>query len=887
MKPHKTIAPSAILSTAMMAIAQIGGGQAAAQDAEAASQPEIAQPEITDEIIVRGVFIPDEKRSTSEITSVLNAEAFARAGDSDLASALSRVTGLSIADGRFPIVRGLNERYQSATLNGVPLPSPEPLRRAAPLDLFPTAILSELVVAKTFAPSYSGEFGGGLISLRTNAVPDEDFLTVSAGFGLDTETTLRDGLFYEGGDTDVLGYDDGLRDLPDAAEAAALAGGVLDRDAQAVLDTSFEQRDTLLITRDDAPVSGGGSVAFGKVFRDDGDVRIGTLFYAGYDNDFQTRDGVRDRPERFSAGRIVQDPSEPDVRFEFFETRQVVDVNALNTTGVEFGAGDHEVALTSFLLRSTFKRAQISTGVDFDVEGGDPLRFERTDFIERQVWQSQLNGTHLFPGLSDLEVSWRAAYGEAERDAPYERQTGFSDRGEGFAFSNNQPDFNFVNFSFLEDENVYGGLDAVLPLDVAGRPIELSAGVAYADRSRENLRRDFSLRLGSVPEALAGSRADLIFDEAVLATDILDFQLAAGRLFPDATEASLETLGAYAAFDVEAGEYFRVSGGIRYEDSSQESTVLLTSDPDAGSTETLDDQFWLPSLTVTWIPTGDIQLRAGYSKTLTRPQFRELAPTAFIDPDNDVALEGNPFLVNTEIDSFDVRAEWYLGAREFVTLGAFYKDFENPIEQFLLGTDAARASFLNAPGAEVWGVEAEAEKSFAVSSGFLDGKDVVLGANYTYADSEVSADGQVVLSTGGLTPEALIQDASGRITEGRPLQGQSDHLANLRVGIENPETDSKVTLLLNYASERVLFAEAPVSNGNVRPAVVEQPPISLDFVLSQDVTFGGAEYGLGIKVTNLLGDDYEATQTGAGGVETPFQVYDLGTEFSVSVSREF
>ena len=879
-KHHRTIGPSALLAATMLAV----GGQARAQDAEASSIP---TDEVTDEIIVRGVFIPDEKRSTSEITSVLNAEAFARAGDSDLASALSRVTGLAIADGRFPIVRGLNERYQSATLNGVPLPSPEPLRRAAPLDLFPTAILSELVVAKTFAPAYSGEFGGGLISLRTNAVPDEDFLTISAGFSIDTETTLRDGLFYEGSDTDVLGFDDGLRDLPAAAEAAALRGGVLDDDAQAALDTSFEQRDTLLIARDDVPVSGGGSLAFGKVFRDDGDVRIGTLFYAGYDNDFQNRDGVRDRPEQFRNGVVVRGP-EADVRFDFFETRQTIELNALNTTGIEWGAGDHEVALTSFLLRSTLKRAQISTGADFDIEGGDPLRFERTEFIERQVWQSQLNGEHLFAGLGDLEVSWRAAYGEAERDAPYERQTGFSDRdGEGFRFSNNQPDFNFINFSFLEDQNLYGGIDATLPLDVAGRAVELSAGVAYADRQRDNVRRDFSLRLGSVPEALTGSRADLIFDPAVLETRILDFQLAAGRLFPDATEASLETLGAYGAFDVEAGEYFRFSGGLRYEESSQESSVLLTSDPNAGSTETLDDDFLLPALTVTWIPTGDVQLRAGYSKTITRPQFRELAPTAFIDPDNDVALEGNPFLINTEIDNFDVRAEWYLGAREFVTLGAFYKDFENPIEQFLLGTDAARASFLNAPGAEVWGVEAEAEKAFEITGGFLDGTDFVVGANYTYSDSSVSADGEVILSSGGLTPRSLVQDASGRITEGRPLQGQSDHLANFRVGIEDPDTDAKVTLLVNYASERVLFAESPVSNDQVRPAVVEQPPVSVDLVIAQDFELAGAEYGLGLKVTNLLGDDYEATQTDAGGTVTPFQVYDVGTEVSISLSREF
>jgi len=190
----------------------------------------VTSPEISDEVITTGVFIPNEKKITSEITTVLDEDTFAQIGASDIASALTRVTGLSLSQGKFVIVRGLNERYSYATLNGAPLPSPEPLRRVAPLDLFPTSVLADVVVQKTYSPEFSGEFGGGAINLRTRALPDEKFLEFSISSSYNTTTTNRKGLVYGGSDSDWLGFDDGLRDLP-----ALDANGVPTRDRKSVV----------------------------------------------------------------------------------------------------------------------------------------------------------------------------------------------------------------------------------------------------------------------------------------------------------------------------------------------------------------------------------------------------------------------------------------------------------------------------------------------------------------------------------------------------------------------------------------------------------------------------------------------------------------------------
>ena len=161
---------------------------------------EAAAPEAEDlklnEVVVLGRYIPEVLRSTSEVAAFLAPEDLARQGDSDAASALARVTGINIAEGRFVYVRGLGERYSAARLNGSPLPSPEPLQRVVPLDLFPTNILENVLVQKTYSVEYPGEFGGGIVDLRTLNIPKVKVLELSVSGSYNTETSGKDGLTY-------------------------------------------------------------------------------------------------------------------------------------------------------------------------------------------------------------------------------------------------------------------------------------------------------------------------------------------------------------------------------------------------------------------------------------------------------------------------------------------------------------------------------------------------------------------------------------------------------------------------------------------------------------------------------------------------------------------
>jgi outer membrane receptor protein involved in Fe transport len=188
----------------------------AQEPAEALPENEEAAPAPggVEEISVVGRYIPQEKRSTASISNVLDAEMFDAAGDSSVAEGLKRVSGLNLQGGRYIYIRGLGERYSSTVLNGSTLPSPEPINRVVPLDLFPSGIIDSVLVQKTFSAQYPAEFAGGTIQIRTKVVPDEPFLSISTGIGYAGNTTGKNGLVYDGGDDDWTGTDDGTRDIP-------------------------------------------------------------------------------------------------------------------------------------------------------------------------------------------------------------------------------------------------------------------------------------------------------------------------------------------------------------------------------------------------------------------------------------------------------------------------------------------------------------------------------------------------------------------------------------------------------------------------------------------------------------------------------------------------
>ncbi|MEO1242363.1 MAG: TonB-dependent receptor [Pseudomonadota bacterium] len=873
-----------------------------------------------DQIIVRGVNIPDEKRATSEISSVLTPEKLQRQGDADIAEALRRVTGLSLSQGKFIVVRGLNERYSNLTLNGSPLPSPEPLRRVAPLDLFPTSVIGTALVQKTFSPEFSGEFGGGLIELRSKGLPDEPFFDVRVGATLDTESTAKDGLTFDGGEWDWAGFGDSTYNVPSFLAGAINANpgvalredtGILQPFEAQAIGAQITQAETLVVQEADTPVNHNVNVSGGTRWDLDNGMSIGLVGSAGYIRDFQIKVGQQGTAGIDSnTGEAVQGVS----AFDFESLTETVRTNGLLSLGVEFD-DNHELNLTGIVLRKSTKEARERLGVETpSFENGQSL-FSNLEFFENQVWSGQANSEHIFPSLNDLTVRLRGSYSEAYREAPYETEFLYVNDGNVGNVNGVPVEFRSAiglgagasgtgfetRFSQIDDTTYNGGIDLELPFFVGDVDITLKAGYAYNNVERDYIIRRFQFANDTgLPDIdpFFFQRIDFLLSDPNMGPGGLIFQEAPDQFQPGAYNGQLETHAAYFGTDIQLTDYLRAAAGFRYESGEQfvdNFNIAGIAEPipnDPTPESNIDEDYFLPAVTLTWNPLDDIQVRAGFSQTITRPQFQELGDALFTDTDRDLQTVGNPFLVNTQTNNFDVRFEYYFGREQYITIGGFYKDIENPIEEALTFTtvDDINVSYLNAPSADLYGFEFEYEQRFELANflklgSFSETKDLVVAANYTWSDSEVSADGDVQINVAN-SPNPPVQPASNFFADGRRLQGQSEHIVNVQMGWEDFEANSKLFLLVNWASERIRQVGI-LSGGSQVPDTVERLPVTVDLVYSRGFEKWGGNWEISGKVGNILNDRYEATADGTNGSSIAIDVYELGTTVSLSLKRSF
>lgn len=872
-----------LLATTALIAPSLAHAQTAdpAQQAQAAQDPGQDEEAQVDEIVVLGRYIPEPNRESSEVAAFLTQEDLQRTGDSSAAAALTRVTGLSIVEGRFIYVRGLGERYSSALLNGSPLPSPEPLQRVVPLDLFPSGILDGVTVQKTYSANFPGEFGGGVIDLQTIDAPSEPFFNMEVSLGGNTETTAREGLGYYGSRTDFTSFDDGTRDIPAPLQAAFNSGRQITAanfDAEELQDMGQSLVNAplrLLQVSDNAPdfgfgVSGGTSseTSFGT---------LGLYAVAGYDNSWQMRQG-KQQEAQFSGSVLV-----PVTDYDVASNQNDIQLNLL--AGLSLTGESNTLKWTNFFVRNSTKEARTRSGPDFDA-GGSVLRTDYTEWFVRQLMTSQLAGEHdMMDGA--LSVDWRVAYALTSRDAPYETRFGYGVNADGdFIHSGGG---NQISFSELDDDILSGGVDVSYTMDLSDlREAVFSFGVSGFDNNRDSERRDLRFEaVNGLTEDQQLSRVDYLYSDFNINQYTLQIQEITGSNGAAAYDGELKVNAAYAMVDAEIIPLVRTTVGVRYEDGHQSVTPrdLFGGLSPFAATE-IDEQYWLPSFTATWNFAEDMQLRVGASQTIGRPQFRELAPQSYTDPESDRTFIGNPFLVDTEITNIDARYEWYFARQQYVTAGVFYKDMDKPVEAIIVDVGNQRQqSFLNAPQAVVMGAEFEVKKYFEFPENgmpFIANKRWLVQANYTFSDSEVQVDaGDTVLDLGG---GGAPSPANFFIQDGSRLQGQSDHVANLQLGWEDDTDRSQATIIVNYVSERITARGAGVA-GNREPDYVQDPGVFLDFVYRQDVTVGERDYGLSLELRNLLGTDFDEYQE--LGNKILINNYDLGTSGQIKLTARF
>lgn len=834
-----------------------------------------------EEIVVRGYLDRNISKNAAQVVSVLSSADIERTGEGDIAGALSRVTGLSVVGGGFVYVRGLGDRYSLALLNGSPLPSPEPLKRVVPLDLFPTSVIASSLVQKTYSANFPGEFGGGVINLTTKAIPRETFLTVGGDLSINGETTNQLGYTYYGSSQDWSGFDNGNRDLKPAlasylASGARISAGAVD--TKAIASELITGRNAVVQRDKNLPPNGSGTITGGTNFEIGDDATMGIIFNAGYSNKWRTRDTIQQ-----TASTL--DLSQKELDFQKVITDNRIVVNGLVGFGIE--AGEQKIRWTNLFIRDTLKQARLGVGTRQTTSPTATLMQQDTAWFERQLVDSQLVGE--FKLSPDVNLSVRVAYANSQREAPdeisleYYRSNITSDPyGQLFInrLNNGQQGSAEVSYSYLNENLWAGGLD----LSAKVTPeITATIGYAYSDTVRRTERRDFQfVAPGGTPVAPSLFRPDLL-----LQPDIIDFYNIALIDTNEANpvfDASLLNHAGYGQIQAFITPAISLNFGVRYETAEQTVVpVQVFTTPTASLASTsLDRSYWLPAATLTWDMNDQMKFRLSASKTIARPQFRELIFQNFYDTDSNRLFRGNPFLTDSQLYNAEARYEWYFDRDQRVTAAGFFKRIDNPIESFSSFDDnSVITSFANAPKADLYGVEIETQKYFDLSAigdeGFFATRRAVVIANYTYTKSKISVKAGDMVAVFN----ASSTDALDFFTDGSPLTGQADHLVNLQFGLEDTERLSQQTILFSYSTDRVTSRGA-----SGQPDIKEKPGIQLDFVAREGFTLGGKDAELKFEVRNLTNTKYQEFQE-SGANKIFYNRYKQGISASIGVELNF
>lgn len=866
-------------------------------DAYAQPQP---SPQI-EEVFVLGEFVPDEKRDTSEISNVLDVEDLSKLGETNIGVSLSRVTGLSLVGGKYVYVRGLGERYSSTLLNSTRISSPVPFQKTVPLDIIPSKIVESLLVQKTYSANYPGDFSGGVIDIRTKITPEEDFANIKLSAGGNSETTGKDGIYYKGGDEDNWGWDDGTRNIP--VNIAQLSSEEFEASVfpqRAALGASFYNNwDTFeknLKPNFTGEAELGKRLTFGK------ESAIGFIGSFRYSNQWLNR-ATDFRRYEFTG---VDGGSRQTLAYDQLTSRQVVGLNGFATLGYEIDI-NNAINLTYTLMRQTEDETQRNLGLtsEDDVRDGTLAQSIRLQFTENEIETVQLTGEHFFPDWNDAELTWRVVGGAAYRDSPDTRTYTYAENRNGLlevVTPNRQAagDLREVfqaperNFARLDDELTDYGIDFKFPFYIGEMDVSVNGGIGYYERTRQSEDRLFRFDLtAQAPDFVPALQPNALFtlsnfaDEFVTVRDFTAGAANASGIFPLA-ESGEEVWSYYAQFDAQVTDRIRLQGGVRLED------VSLAADAWGGNLEpgtlnAVEQQYddVLPSASITYEFIDNMQVRIAWSETVNRPSLLEITGTTIRNPQNFQLYRGNVFVQPAEISNYDFRWEWYFGNTDSMSLGAFYKEFTDPIEQGQVQAQNRIFTWFNAEEAYLQGLEYDFRKELRMADWFgieSEGWDddwlnlFTLSANVSFIDSEVTllGAGETAVDvpiTGGRNIRQLNANE-------RPLTGQSDLLGNVLLAYDDPARGIVASLAYNYQGEFIALVGALND-----PDIIQQARGRVDALLRwtlEDFDMIGNSLEFEFKAQNIFDEPIELTQGGQ-----VFEKYELGVTYSAGVRLNF
>jgi len=820
-------------------------------------------------------------RSSLTIANGITSQQIARSQDKDASEVIRRVPGVTIRDGKFVIVRGLTERYNSVWLNSTSTPSSESDVRAFSFDVIPSGQIDNILIYKTPAPELPADFAGAMINIKTKSLIDGNGISATVSTGFLEGTTGSKFYTYKGSNTDWLGFDNSQRVLPTNFPTTAQVKDFHNQTTAEEINqiNTFSKLLNKVMTPsvDKAKPDVDVQFAINRRFTL-GSFSLGNITAIGYN-------ASNTSTESFRAAYW----SYPDTSYNYLqnEYNSKVRINLLSNWTLTFG-NNQRIEFRNIFNNYGSKQTILKQGHDF-YQGSNDRSYE-LGYESRATYSGQLAGSHKFNN-DKINLEWILGYSYANKNQPdirrmkmytfdEEPETQYTVGSSTQVLSNN-----FSRLFLRNEENILNGaVNYSHKISLGEFSPEIKTGVflekknrSFDSRSLGYIRSPKSRLRSFGVESFNNTPA---FDDALF-TSIQNFfdtkiDYATGLVLSDATQAAdsytaeNSNTSGYLALNLPINKWLNVYVGARFENNK-----LLLDGYKRDGTDTnpihvqLDSLNIFPSLNTTLNISEKLLFRLAGGQTVNRPEFREVSPFIFYDFEENVTTYGNPNVVNAYITNADARFEWYPTQEEIVSAGVFYKNFKNPIESKILYTGSGwNYTFANAPKAESYGVEFDARKrlhEFENSSSFRFLSNFTLVVNASYIKSKI---------------------LTNTITEGvssRPLQGQSPYIINFGVYYNDLKSKIMGSIMYNKTGKRI----AVVGDKDV-PNIFEMPFNSLDFTLEK-----GINNWMSIKfgVKNLLNDDVvfqqfqDYTDNGVKMIrEQVTNMYKPGRQFKLGLS---
>ncbi len=847
------------------------------------------ESEVLEEVVVEAEVIRNNEeglltiqRKSANVVDGISARAISRSGDANVAAAIKRVTGVSIEGGKHVYVRGLGDRYTKTLLNGMAIPGLDPDKNSVQMDIFPTNLLNNVLVFKTFTPDLPGDFTGGTVDIETKDFPEKETFVIGVNLGFKPNMHFKNNyLTYDASPMDRFGFGKNSRALPFGynewipSEVDARSNLALGEKLES-MTRAFSGE---MATRQEANFMDYAlSASYGnQVNKENWD--LGYTFAVNY------RQGTEFYEDAiFNSYQKETDPTAYNLTLM---SNDVASYGQQSVLWSALASGALKSGGNKFKFGVFHSQNGVSKAADIRTEIGDDnpatLIKDNLEYQQRSVTNVILGGKH---AIDKWTLEWKVSPTLSKIDEPDIRYTAYEyfPEEDRFALSGGVGAEVSRAFRFLEEYNVSTRFDTKYDFEMFGRKANMKMGLSQTYKAR-----DFSIlnyNFGFKGSREVSGDPNEFFEPA----GIWDLENTLGTVFvqgnyePANTYDATQSVNAVYVMNeamvhpkLKAIYGLRVEQAVnRYTGQNQQGTVVLDND------KVLDELNFLPSVGLVYNVMDKMNIRASFSRTVARPSFKEKSVAQIRDRLSGRFFYGNIDVEQTDINNMDLRWEYFYDRGEMIALSGFAKMFKNPIELVSYRVESTPGVYTyfpdiftpeNGGDALVVGAELEARKKLAFISDKLE--DFSIGTNLTYVHS------QVKMKEAEYTIKQNFAREGEEVSDTRPLLGQSPYIVNVYLNYQGSANDWEANLSYNVQGPRL----SVVGFGTV-PDVYTVPFHSLNFKATK--RFGTEDqWGVSVQARNLLSSERKKVYDSYQAEEKVFELLRPGMSFSLGINYNF